>query len=71
MKKLYLYTLIAISMNNVSAQGLVDLTDTQLAEETGQALFNLSYIAPTDSANLMNGKTIGGTSAGGGCQTFG
>ena len=64
MKKLYLYTLIAISMNNVSAQGLVDLTDTQLAEETGQALFNLSYIAPTDSANLMNGKTIGGASVG-------
>lgn len=47
-----------------AAEGLTSLTDQELAAETGQALFNLSYISPTDSTNLMKNKTINGTSVG-------
>lgn len=46
------------------SSGLSVMSDQELAAETGQALFNLSYIAPTDAANQMNGKTVGGTSVG-------
>lgn len=52
-------TVYAAMDNNLTA-----LTDSELSTETGQALFNLSYIAPNDAVNLMNGKTIGGTSVG-------
>lgn len=55
--------LLCMAMN-VDARSLVKLDDKQMSEETGQALFNLSYIAPTDSANLMSGKTIDGKSVG-------
>ena len=48
--------------SNVNA--LISLDDQELAKETGQALFTLSYIAPNDNANLMKGKNIGGTSVG-------
>ncbi|MFW1666668.1 hypothetical protein [Acinetobacter ursingii] len=63
-KKLYLAMSFALLSSYSSANGLTNLTDKELSEQTGQALFNLSYIAPTDSSNLMNGKTIGGNSAG-------
>lgn len=47
-----------------TASGLEALNDQELAAETGQALFNMSYIAPTDATNLMNGKNNAGTSVG-------
>lgn len=40
------------------------LSDNELAAESGQALFNMSFIAPNDASNLMKGKTIGGAAAG-------
>lgn len=51
---------VATSFSN----GLSVMSDQELGEETGQALFNLSYIAPTDVTNQMNGKTVGATSVG-------
>lgn len=36
-----------------AAPGLSQMTDEQLSDTTGQALMSLSYLAPTDSANLM------------------
>lgn len=35
--------------------GLTLLSDSEMAAETGQALFNMSYIAPTDAKNKMGG----------------
>ena len=35
-----------------SVHGLTALTDTELSAETGQALFNLTYTALTDTVNL-------------------
>ena len=35
-------------------EGLIPLTDTELSAETGQALFNMSYIAPSTSGNPQN-----------------
>ena len=35
-------------------EGLIPLTDTELSAETGQALFNMSYIAPSASGNPQN-----------------
>lgn len=32
---------------------MASLTDEELADTSGQALFNMSYLAPTDSRNLM------------------
>lgn len=43
---------------------MVALDEQQLANQTGQALFNLSYIAPTDASNLMRDKTINGNPIG-------
>ena len=42
------FTVLAVMGSHVFAmeQGLTALTDTELSAETGQALFNMSYIAP-------------------------
>ena len=56
--------LLVVSTLSYSDQGLTSLTDKELADETGQALFNLSYISPTDTTNLMRSKNINGTSVG-------
>ncbi len=56
--------LMSMSTASYAAQGLTSLTEDEMAAETGQALFNLSYISPTDSSNLMRNKTINGTSVG-------
>lgn len=45
-------------------KSMVALDEQQLAAQTGQSLFSLSYIAPTDSSNLMTGKTVNGASTG-------
>jgi len=55
---------ILLSMSAVPmcfASGLVSLSDDEMAQTEGQALFNLSYLAPTDTGNLMNGRgsTVG------------
>lgn len=39
-----------------STSGLVALSDGEMSEANGQALFNLSYIAPTDAANLEQAR---------------
>lgn len=49
---------------STAANGLEVLNDQELSAETGQALFNLAYTAPNDSANLMTGKTIAGAAVG-------
>lgn len=56
--------LMSASSLSHAVEGLTSLTDQELAAETGQALFNLSYISPSDSTNLMKNKTINGTSVG-------
>ena len=38
----------------VNAQGMIQLSDAQLSETTGQALMSMTYIAPNDSKNLMS-----------------
>ena len=47
------FTVLAVMGSHVFAmeQGLTALTDTELSAETGQALFNMSYIAPSASGN--------------------
>lgn len=37
---------------------LVPMSDAELSATRGQALMSMSYIAPTDSANLENYVTI-------------
>lgn len=68
MKRLnYLAFIVLVMMGQngfASTNHLTALTDGELSAETGQALFNLSYIAPTDTSNLMNGKTIAGDPVG-------
>lgn len=54
-----LYTAILLTLTPVSlslASGLVSLSDAEMAETQGQALFNLSYLAPTDAANLEQAR---------------
>lgn len=47
-----------------SVHGLTALTDTELSAETGQALFNLTYTAPTDTVNLERTRLGGDTTMG-------
>lgn len=56
--------LMSFSTLTFAGQGLTSLSDDEMAKQTGQALFNLSYIAPADSTNLMKDKNINGTSVG-------
>jgi hypothetical protein len=50
----YAFLFASISLSNFAiASDLTPLTDVELASETGQALFNLSYIAPSDTKNQM------------------
>ena len=44
---------------NVSSSLLVEMTDQQLSETTGQALMSLTYIAPNDIANLESHREGG------------
>lgn len=45
--------LISISALSYADVGLKSLNDTEMAAETGQALFNMSYISANDSKNQM------------------
>ncbi|MFT0696465.1 hypothetical protein ACDX34_20445, partial [Acinetobacter bereziniae] len=45
--------------NLPQSKGLVELNDTELSKVRGQALMSLGYIAPTDSANKMQGQGVG------------
>lgn len=53
--------LMSFSTLTFAGQGLTSLTDEELAAETGQALFNLSYIAPgeSDTSNSPANGNIG------------
>ena len=46
------------------SSSLINMTDEQLSETTGQALMSLSYIAPTDSANLESQRNNGNKNIG-------
>lgn len=55
-------TLSSVFMLNYSLASdvfLNPMSDSELSEISGQALMSMSYIAPNDSANKMNGKGIG------------
>lgn len=58
-----LLALSSLSMSSSFAETLKAMTDEQLSDTTGQALMSLTYIAPSDSNNLMtkysNGSNIG------------
>lgn len=49
---------------NVSSSLLVEMTDQQLSETTGQALMSLTYLSPTDSANLEANRDGGAKNIG-------
>ena len=59
-----LLILSVLAMSMTHAATLQALTDEQLSETTGQALMSLSYIAPTDIANLEARRTGGDSSVG-------
>ncbi len=48
-----LLALSSLSMSSSFAETLKAMTDEQLSDTTGQALMSLTYIAPSDSNNLM------------------
>ncbi|XID74367.1 hypothetical protein ACF3NA_07400 [Alkanindiges sp. WGS2144] len=48
--------LMSISATSYAEIGLTSLSDDEMAAETGQALFNMSYIAPNDTGNTRNGN---------------
>lgn len=62
---LAMLTLGSLCLNSVYASDtLHSLSDTEMSAATGQALMSLSYIAPTDAANLEKNRS-------GGDQTIG
>nr|WP_174505410.1 hypothetical protein [Acinetobacter sp. Marseille-Q1620] len=57
---LFLSSISLVSAHSFAeAHGMKKLNDSELAEVQGQALMSLSYLAPTDSANKMQGQGIG------------
>lgn len=59
-KQHYLVVLmVIISCPSVHAATLQQMTDEELAASTGQALINLSYLAPTDAGNYESANNIG------------
>ncbi|KQW98432.1 hypothetical protein KTI63_20130 [Acinetobacter guillouiae] len=59
-----LLILSVLAMSTTHAATLQALTDEQLSETTGQALMSLTYIAPTDTANLEARRTGGDSTVG-------
>ncbi|WP_314339796.1 hypothetical protein [Acinetobacter guillouiae] len=59
-----LLILSVLAMSTTHAATLQALTDEQLSEMTGQALMSLTYIAPTDTANLEARRTGGDSTVG-------
>lgn len=51
--------LICASAFSISGSAMQQMSDQELADTTGQALMSLSYLAPTDSANLETHRTGG------------
>lgn len=57
LKQLCLSLLLSMSpLSGCFAAGLVMLSDDELTQVQGQSLFNLTYIAPTDAANLEQAR---------------
>lgn len=56
---LFSFSVVAISAVYAQSTTLKSMSDEQLSETTGQALMSLTYVAPTDSAN-MEAKRSGG-----------
>ena len=56
---LFSFSVVAISAVYAQSTTLKSMSDEQLSETTGQALMSLTYVAPTDSAN-MEAKRTGG-----------
>ena len=64
-KKKYLAVLVPLlATATVYAEGLKALDDEQMSAQTGQALLNLSYIAPTDAANIESTRSGGDNNTG-------
>ena len=64
-KKKYLAVLVPLlATATVYAEGLKALDDDQMSAQTGQALLNLSYIAPTDAANIESTRSGGDNNTG-------
>ena len=49
--------LMSVNALSYADVGLTSLSDDEMAKETGQALFNMSYIAPGDSKNQMGSSS--------------
>lgn len=62
---LALLALGGLCLNTANATStLTSLTDTEMSATTGQALMSLSYIAPTDAANLERARSGGDQTVG-------
>lgn len=62
---LALLALGGLCLNTTNATStLTSLTDTEMSATTGQALMSLSYIAPTDAANLERARSGGDQTVG-------
>ena len=58
-RKLIAWGLLACLHQPLHAASLQALSDEELAAHAGQALMNLSYMAPGDAGNFMSGSNIG------------
>lgn len=56
LKSLSMMVMLSMISTVGSAGGLVSLSDTEMSDTQGQALFNLSYLAPNDAANLEQAR---------------
>jgi len=50
---------VCLNSAYASSEGLQSLSDSEMSATTGQALMSLSYIAPTDQANLDTSGDVG------------
>ncbi len=53
------FLLVGLNSLAIAETTLVSLNDEELAAQTAQALFNLSYLAPGDAGNTMSSSEIG------------
>ncbi|TEU24774.1 hypothetical protein [Alkanindiges illinoisensis] len=51
--------LLSLSTVTFAGQGLTSLSDEEMAKQTGQVLFNASYLAPSDSGNFESANNVG------------
>ena len=54
-----LFSSIHSFASTLHSESLIQLNDAELSDVSGQALMSLSYIAPNDSINNMQGQDVG------------